>query len=158
MSGPAGGAGTPPHLDARGHARMVGVGHKPAVRRRAVARGEVHVAPSTAAAIRAGDVPKGDVGPVARLGGIAAAKRTSDLVLLCHPLPLDGVEVAVHVDDAGVVALEARVETTARTGVEMEALTAVSVAALNVYDMVKGIDPGPRIEGIRLVEKRKDPA
>ena len=146
------------HLDARGHARMVGVGHKPAVRRTAVARATVLVAPETAARIGAGDVPKGDVGAVARLGGIAAAKRTSDLVLLCHPLPLDRVEVDVRVAPEGRVTLEATVETTARTGVEMEALAAVSAAALNVYDMVKGVDPGPRITDVVLVDKRKDPA
>ncbi len=143
------------HIDEAGHARMVGVGHKAAVARRAVARAVVHVAPATAEAIRDGDVPKGDVGAVARLGGIAASKRTPELILLCHPLPLDRAEVTMDITGAGEVTLTATVETTARTGVEMEALTAVTVAALNVYDMVKGIDPGPRIAEVVLVEKVK---
>ncbi|MFN8108987.1 MAG: cyclic pyranopterin monophosphate synthase MoaC [Thermoleophilia bacterium] len=146
------------HIDARGQARMVGVGHKPSVVRRAVAEGRVLVSPDTAGAILEGRVPKGDVGAVARLAGIAAAKRTPELVFLCHPLPIDGAAVEVDISPEGVVTLTATVETTARTGVEMEALTAVSVAALNVYDLVKGIDPGPVIEGVRLVEKRKTPA
>jgi cyclic pyranopterin monophosphate synthase len=146
------------HLSARGEARMVDVSQKPPVVRTAMAEGLVHVAPATARAILDGSTPKGDVGAVARLGGIAAAKRTADLVLLCHPLPIDGIEVTVEVDPGGVVALRATVRTTARTGVEMEALTAVSVAALNMYDMVKGIDPGPVIDGIRLVEKIKESA
>jgi cyclic pyranopterin phosphate synthase len=136
---------------------MVEVGHKPAVPRRAVARGVVRVAPATAAAILAGDVPKGDVGAVARLAGIAAAKRTPELILLCHPLPVDAAGVEVEVDPAGTVTLTATVGTTARTGVEMEALTAVSVAALNVYDLVKGIDPGPVIEDVRLLSKETGP-
>lgn len=134
---------------------MIDVGHKPIVARAAIAQALVRIRPETAAAILGGDVPKGDVGAVARLGGIAAAKRTADLVLLCHPLPLDGIEVDVAVDPAGLVTLTATVRTVARTGVEMEALTAVSVAALNVYDMVKGIDPQPLIEVIRLVSKHK---
>jgi cyclic pyranopterin phosphate synthase len=136
---------------------MVEVGHKPPMVRRAVARATVRVAPGTAAAILDGDVPKGDVGAVARLGGIAGAKRTPELVLLCHPLPIDGANLDVRVDPAGVVTLTAEVSTTARTGVEMEALTAVSVAALNVYDMVKAIDPGPVIEEVRLLLKEKGP-
>jgi cyclic pyranopterin phosphate synthase len=147
-----------PHLNARGDARMVDVGHKPTVARTAVAEGLVRIAPATARAILDGTAPKGDVAAVARLGGIAASKRTSDLVLLCHPLPIDGVDLAVEVDPDGLVALTATVRTTARTGVEMEALTAVAVAALNVYDMVKGIDPGPVIEVVRLREKTKEPA
>ena len=102
----------------------------------------MRVQPATIAAILDGAVPKGDVGAVARLGGIAAAKRTHELILLCHPLPIDGVDLDVAADPAGLVTLTATVHTTARTGVEMEALTAASVAALNVYDMVKGIDPG----------------
>jgi cyclic pyranopterin monophosphate synthase len=147
-----------PHLNPRGEARMVGVGHKPAVVRTAVAQASVRVQPATITAILDGTVPKGDVGAVARLGGIAASKRTPELVLLCHPLPIDGVDLAVEVDPDGLVALTATVRTTARTGVEMEALTAVAVAALNVYDMVKGIDPGPVIEVVRLREKTKEPA
>jgi len=137
---------------------MVGVGHKPAVARRAVAQASVRIDPTTAAAILEGSVPKGDVAAVARLGGIAASKRTPELILLCHPLPIDGVEVDVAVDPSGLVTLTATVATTARTGVEMEALTAASIAALNVYDMVKGIDPGPVIESVRLLSKDKAPS
>jgi cyclic pyranopterin monophosphate synthase len=147
-----------PHLNARGDARMVGVGHKPAVARRAVAQATVRVQPATVAAILEGSVPKGDVAAVARLSGIAASKRTPELILLCHPLPIDGVDVDVTVDPAGLVTVTATVATTARTGVEMEALTAASIAALNVYDMVKGIDPGPVIESVRLLSKEKAPA
>jgi len=147
-----------PHLNTRGEARMVGVGHKPAVARRAVAQASVRIDPTTAAAILEGSVPKGDVAAVARLGGIAASKRTPELILLCHPLPIDGVEVDVAVDPSGLVTLTATVATTARTGVEMEALTAASIAALNVYDMVKGIDPGPVIESVRLLSKDKAPS
>jgi cyclic pyranopterin phosphate synthase len=143
------------HVDERGRARMVGVGHKPAVVRRAVAEALVRIAPGTAAAITEGRVPKGDVGAVARLSGIAAAKRTPELVMLCHPLPIDGAAVEVDIAAEGLVTITATVETTARTGVEMEALTAASVAALNVYDLVKGIDPGPVIERVRLVSKEK---
>ena len=137
---------------------MVGVGHKPVVARRAVAQASVRLQPATITAILDGTVPKGDVGAVARLGGIAASKRTPELVLLCHTLPIDGVDVDVTVDPAGVVTITATVATTARTGVEMEALTAAAVAALNVYDMVKGIDPGPAIESVRLLSKHKAPA
>jgi len=132
---------------------MVDVGHKPVVARTAVAQARVRVQPETAAAMLDGAVPKGDVGAVARLGGIAASKRTPELILLCHPLPLDAVDLDIAIDPAGLVTLTSRVHTTARTGVEMEALTAVSVAALNVYDMVKGIDAGPVIESIRLLSK-----
>ena len=144
------------HLDRRGRARMVGVGHKPPVARRAVAEARVRMAPATAAAMAEGTLPKGDAAAVARVAGIMAAKRTPELIALCHPLPLDRVAVDVAVDaEAGEVRVVAEVETTARTGVEMEALTAVAVAALNVYDLVKGVDPGIVIDGIRLVEKTK---
>jgi cyclic pyranopterin phosphate synthase len=144
------------HLDARGEARMVGVGHKPPVLRRAVAEAVVRMRPESARAMSDGTLPKGDAAAVARIAGIMAAKRTPELVALCHPLPIDraGVEVAVDAD-AGVVTITASVETTARTGVEMEALTAASVAALNVYDLVKGIDTGIVIERVRLLEKTK---
>ena len=135
---------------------MVGVGHKPAVARRAVAEARVRMAPESARAMSEGRLPKGDAAAVARVAGIMAAKRTPELIALCHPLPIDRAAVEVAVDpDAGEVLITATVETTARTGVEMEALTAVSVAALNVYDLVKGIDPAIVIEGIRLVEKTK---
>jgi cyclic pyranopterin phosphate synthase len=147
------------HLDARGEARMVGVGHKPPVLRRAVAEAVVRMRPESARAMSDGTLPKGDAAAVARVAGIMAAKRTPDLVALCHPLPIDraGVEVAVDAD-AGTVTITASVETTARTGVEMEALTAASVAALNVYDLVKGIDTGIVIEQVRLLEKTKGDA
>ena len=144
------------HLDERGQARMVGVGHKPAVSRRAVAEALVRMAPESARAMAEGALPKGDAAAVARVAGIMAAKRTPELVALCHPLPIDRAAVEVEVDpDAGEVRITAVVETTARTGVEMEALTAVTVAALNVYDLVKGIDPGIVIDGVRLLEKVK---
>jgi cyclic pyranopterin monophosphate synthase len=144
------------HLDERGEARMVGVGHKPPIARRAVAEGLVRMAPESARAMADGELPKGDAAAVARVAGILGAKRTPDLVALCHPLPIDRVTVDVAVEaDAGLVRITAAVETTARTGVEMEALTAVSVAALNVYDLVKGIDKGIVIESVRLLEKTK---
>jgi cyclic pyranopterin monophosphate synthase len=144
------------HLDDRGEARMVGVGHKPPIARRAVAEGLVRMAPPSARAMADGELPKGDAAAVARVAGILGAKRTPDLVALCHPLPIDRVTVDVAVEaDAGLVRITATVETTARTGVEMEALTAVSVAALNVYDLVKGIDKGIVIESVRLLEKTK---
>ena len=135
---------------------MVGVGHKPPVLRRAVAEAVVRMRPESARAMSDGTLPKGDAAAVARIAGIMAAKRTPELVALCHPLPIDkaGVEVAVNAD-AGTVTITASVETTARTGVEMEALTAASVAALNVYDLVKGIDTGIVIERVRLLEKTK---
>ena len=146
----------PTHLDERGQARMVGVGHKPAVGRRAVAEAVVRMAPESARAISDGALPKGDAAAVARVAGIMAAKRTPELIALCHPLPIDRAAVDVAVDaGAGEVRITATVETTARTGVEMEALTAASVAALNVYDLVKGIDPAITIDGLRLVEKTK---
>lgn len=154
-------SGTPglTHLDARGEARMVGVGHKPPILRRAVAEGVVRMAPATARAMSDGELPKGDAAAVARVAGIMAAKRTPELIALCHPLPIDRAGVEVSIDaGAGTVTIRAEVETTARTGVEMEALTAVSVAALNVYDLVKGIDKGVVIDGIRLIEKTKGPA
>lgn len=144
------------HLDAQGRARMVGVGHKPVVARRAVAAGVVRVAPATARMMLDGALPKGDAAAVARVTGIMAAKRTPELIALCHPLPIDRAGVDVEIDaEAGTVTVRAEVETTARTGVEMEALTAVAVAALNVYDLVKGVDPGVVIEQIRLLEKTK---
>ena len=143
------------HVDeTTGEVRMVDVGGKPLSRRRAVARGRVRMAESTAARLRT--LPKGDALTVARVAGIQAAKRTSELVPLCHPLPLTLVEVDVRVDDEGV-AVEAAVETTAQTGVEMEALTAVSVAALTVYDMAKAVDKEMQIDEIVLVSKTKAP-
>jgi cyclic pyranopterin phosphate synthase len=142
------------HVDeGTGEVRMVDVGGKPVSRRRAVARGRVRMAQETASRLRS--LPKGDALTVARIAGIQAAKRTSELVPLCHPLPLTVVEVALEVDGDGVV-IEAAVETTAQTGVEMEALTAVTVAGLTVYDMAKAIDKEMRIDDVVLVSKTKE--
>jgi cyclic pyranopterin phosphate synthase len=142
------------HLDEHGTARMVDVGDKPATSRRAVARALVRMSPATAAKVLAGDAPKGDVLGTARIAGIQAAKRTGDLIPLCHPLALDHVDVDATVDAAaGTVTLTAEASVTARTGVEMEAMTAVSVAALTVYDMVKGIERGVEIAEVALLEK-----
>jgi cyclic pyranopterin monophosphate synthase len=140
------------HLDAEGTARMVDVGDKPESERRAVARAVIRMTPETAAAVRAGDAPKGDVIGTARIAGIMAAKRTSELIPLCHPLALSFVGVDGEVTDDGVV-LTAEARTTGPTGVEMEALTAASVAALTVYDMVKGLERGVEIASVVLVEK-----
>ena len=142
------------HVQADGTIRMVDVGAKPLSRRRAVARGSVLMAAATAS--RLGDLPKGDALTTAKVAGIMAAKRTSDLIPLCHPLPLTVVEVDLTVVEAGVE-ITAVAETTGQTGVEMEALTAVAVAALTVYDMAKAIDKGMTISGVTLVEKTKEP-
>jgi cyclic pyranopterin phosphate synthase len=131
---------------------MVDVGGKETTERRAVASAAVRVAPETARAIRDGDAPKGDVIGTARIAGIQAAKRTAELIPLCHPLPLSFVDVRIEVGDTEV-AIEAEARTSAQTGVEMEALTAASVAALTVYDMVKGIERGVEIAEVRLIEK-----
>jgi cyclic pyranopterin phosphate synthase len=139
--------------ESTGDVRMVDVGAKPLSRRRAVARGRVRMAPATAERLRA--LPKGDALAVARIAGIQAAKRTSDLIPLCHPLPLTHVEVSLEVDGDGV-AIEASAETTAQTGVEMEALTAVAVAGLTVYDMAKAVDREMRIDEVVLVSKTKE--
>jgi cyclic pyranopterin phosphate synthase len=142
------------HLDADGRARMVDVGEKPATERRATARAVVVVSPATAATVQAGDAPKGDVLGVARIAGIQAAKRTSELIPLCHPLALSFVGVEGEIDpSAGTITLTAEARTTGPTGVEMEALTAASVAALTVYDMVKGIERGAEIRETVLIEK-----
>ena len=141
------------HVDARGRVRMVDVGAKPVTAREAVARGTIRMAPATVRAIGRGVVAKGDPLQAARLAGIMAAKRTADLVPLCHPLPLSHVSVDLSPRRDGY-AIEARVRTSAQTGVEMEALTAVAVAALTVYDMVKAVDRDMVIGEIRLVEKR----
>lgn len=142
------------HLDADGTARMVDVGEKPVTARRAVARATVRMTPATAARVAAGDAPKGDVLGVARIAGIQAAKRTGELIPLCHPIGLDHVEVDGVIDAAaGTVTLTTTAAVTARTGVEMEAMTAASVAALTVYDMVKGLDKGVEITEVVLLEK-----
>ena len=143
------------HVDETGAVRMVDVGAKPMSRRRAVARAEVRMLPQTARRLR--DLPKGDALATAQLAGIMAAKRTSELIPLCHPLPLSNIEVALDVHE-GSVEITAVAETTAQTGVEMEALTAVSVAALTVYDMAKAIDKGMSVTDVTLLEKTKEPA
>jgi cyclic pyranopterin phosphate synthase len=139
------------HVDEAGEVRMVDVGGKPSSRRRAVARAVLRVAPETAAQLCS--LPKGDALATAKLAGIMAAKRTSDLIPLCHPLPLTHVAVEVEVGEQ--VEITASVETTAQTGVEMEALVAASVAALTVYDMAKAIDPSMEVVEVRLLEKTK---
>ena len=143
------------HLDRRGRARMVDVSPKAVTAREAMARGEVAMRPETLAQIAAGTIPKGDVLAVARLAGVMAAKRTADLVPLCHPLPLAHVQVELTPDPRRArVLIESRVRVEARTGVEMEALTAVAVAGLTLYDMCKAVDREMTIGAIRLVEKR----
>jgi cyclic pyranopterin phosphate synthase len=142
------------HFDATGAAHMVDVSSKPVSERSATARARVLMRPETLAAIAAGQLGKGDVLAVARLAGIMAAKRTSDLIPLCHPLPLTGVNVDLACDPiSSAVEITATCRVTARTGVEMEALTAAAVAALTVYDMCKSLDRGMHIEGLRLVHK-----
>ena len=141
------------HVDDAGAVRMVDVGSKPLSRRRAVARASVRMAPETAK--RLVELPKGDALATAQLAGIMAAKRTSDLIPLCHPLALSVVDVSLEVVRDGVQ-ITAAAETTAQTGVEMEALTAASVAALTVYDMAKAVDKGMVVESLRLVEKTKE--
>ena len=141
------------HFDGSGQAVMVDVSAKPITARRATARARVVMAAATLALIEAGGAKKGDVLGVARLAGIMAAKRTADLIPLCHPLPLDSVTVDLIAAPPDAVEITATVRTTGRTGVEMEALTAASVAALTVYDMCKAVDRGMRIEALRLVAK-----
>ncbi|MFL5942596.1 MAG: cyclic pyranopterin monophosphate synthase MoaC [Gaiellaceae bacterium] len=142
------------HVDETGAVRMVDVGGKAISRRRAVARAEVRMAAETARTLR--ELPKGDALAAAQLAGIMAAKRTSDLIPLCHPLPLTNVGVTLEVGEESVEIVSV-VETTAQTGVEMEALTAASVAALTVYDMAKAVDKQMRIVDVVLVEKTKEP-
>ena len=142
------------HLDAEGKARMVDVTEKESTERRATAQARVVMRPETARLIQEGGVAKGDVLGVARLAGIMAAKRTSDLIPLCHPLALTAIDVTLACDEAaGAVDIEASCRLTGRTGVEMEALTAASVAALTVYDMCKAADRGMRITDVRLTHK-----
>jgi cyclic pyranopterin phosphate synthase len=141
------------HVDESGSVRMVDVGQKPLSRRRAVAEATVTMRPETARALRT--LPKGDALATAQLAGIMAAKRTSELIPLCHPLPLSVADVSLEVGES-FVRIVARAETTAQTGVEMEALVAASVAALTVYDMAKAIDKEMTVEGVRLLEKSKE--
>lgn len=142
------------HLDEQGRARMVDVGAKPDTERIAIARGEVHMKTETLELIRAGQIKKGDVLTIAQIAGISASKRTSELIPLCHPLPLTKVDVDLSLDETipGVM-ITATAKTVGKTGVEMEALTAVSVAALTVYDMAKSAEKTMHIQNIRLVEK-----
>src|SRR5262245_35093343 len=140
------------HVDARGRVKMVDVGAKPVTNREAVARGSISMSAEARRVIRRGAVKKGDPLQAARLAGIMAAKQTAALIPLCHPLPLSGVDVDL-IPRARGYDIEARVRTTAQTGVEMEALTAVAVAALTIYDMVKAVDKGMVISDIRLVFK-----
>lgn len=142
------------HLDERGAARMVDVSGKAVTAREAVAEGFVTMRAETLALIQEGGLPKGDVLAVARVAGIQAAKRTSELIPMCHPLPISAVAIALDPDGDDRLRIEATVRTEGRTGVEMEALTAAGVAALTVYDMCKAVDRGMRIEGVRLLEKR----
>ncbi len=142
------------HVDEYGRARMVDVSGKPVVRRRARAEGFIRVAPETVALIRENQIRKGDVLGVARIAGIMGAKRTSELIPLCHNIEIEHVEVEAELQADGV-AIRATSTCTDKTGIEMEALTAVSVAALTVYDMCKAVDKSMRIEGIHLVEKTK---
>jgi len=142
------------HLDSRGRARMVDVGTKPVTERECVARAQVHMEPETLRRIASGATPKGDVLATARLAGIQAAKRTAEWIPLCHPVPLDVVEVELTPDEAAsCVRIEARVRAHARTGVEMEALVAATAAGLTVYDMCKAVDRGMTISEVQLVRK-----
>jgi cyclic pyranopterin phosphate synthase len=141
------------HFDAAGHAAMVDVGSKSETERSATARARVAMRPETLRMIVEGGAKKGDVLGVARIAGIMAAKRTAELIPLCHPLPITAVAVDLSAEGEDAIGISATVKTTGRTGVEMEALTAASIAALTVYDMCKSVDRGMRVEGLRLVEK-----
>jgi cyclic pyranopterin phosphate synthase len=147
------------HLDEQGHARMVDVGHKPDTQREAVAKGRVLMQPQTLALIQEGGLPKGDVLAVAQVAGVMAAKRTHELIPMCHPLLLTHIGVEFEPcepgdeDDLVAIDITATVRTTGKTGVEMEALTAVAVAGLTIYDMCKAVDRGMRLEAVRLVRK-----
>ena len=142
------------HLDESGQAKMVNVGHKPDTERLAVARGTVYMQPQTLQLIAEGNLKKGDVLTVAQLAGVMAAKRTSDLIPLCHPLPLTHIDVTCHLNQAeSCVEIEAAVRLTGKTGVEMEALTAVAIAGLTIYDMAKAVDRSMRLSDVRLIRK-----
>ncbi len=142
------------HLDDSGRARMVDVGEKASTDRRAVARAVVTMSPETAAAVARGDAPKGDVISTARIAGIQGGKRTAELIPLCHPMSLSFLDVAIEVDaSVGQLVLTAEARTSGQTGVEMEAMTACAVAALTVYDMVKGIERGVEVGPVTLIEK-----
>lgn len=143
------------HVDSEGRARMVDVSQKPRVRRTARARGRIDLAQETVALVRANGLAKGDVLAVAKIAGVMAAKRTSDLIPLCHNIEIDQVDLSLVLDEGGV-AIESVAICTDKTGIEMEALMAVSVAALTVYDMCKAVDKGMRIGEISLLEKTKE--
>ncbi|GAB4413067.1 MAG: cyclic pyranopterin monophosphate synthase MoaC [Thermodesulfovibrionales bacterium] len=143
------------HIDEKGKARMVDVSEKPATHREAVARGSIYMRPETIRLIKDMAIPKGDVIAVARVAGIMAAKKTSELIPMCHPLNITSVTVDIRIDEEGnKLDVEAKVKTLGQTGVEMEALTAVSIAALAIYDMCKAVDKGITISDIMLMEKR----
>ena len=143
------------HLDERGRARMVDVGGKPVTHRTAVASAVVRMTPETAGLLADGQLPKGDAAAVARVAGIMAAKRTPELIPLCHPIAISGVDIAVEVDaDAGAATITASVRTDDRTGVEMEALVAAGVAAFTLYDMIKGVERGAWVEHVRVESKQ----
>ena len=143
------------HLDERGRADMVDIGDKPDSQRIAIAAGRISMSPATVRLVRHGDMKKGDVLGVARIAGIMAAKRTADLIPLCHPLPINKIALDLQFNEAHcAIDITATVKTSGKTGVEMEALTAVTVAALTIYDMAKAVDRGMRISDIRLLEKR----
>jgi cyclic pyranopterin phosphate synthase len=142
------------HIDETGRARMVDVGHKPDSERIAIARGEVHMRRETFELIRAGHIKKGDVLTIAQIAGIMGAKKTSELIPLCHPIALNKIDVEIALDESlPRLMITATAKTTGKTGVEMEALTAVSVAALTIYDMAKAAEKTMRIQNIRLIEK-----
>lgn len=141
------------HLDARGHAHIVDIAEKPETRRRAVATARLEARPETVAATLGGGLTKGDALAVARIAGIMAAKKTAELIPLCHPIPLTRVEIGIAADGDAALVVTATAETTARTGVEMEALTAAAVAALTLYDMAKSRDRGMTVAAVRLEEK-----
>jgi len=143
------------HVDEGGNFRMVDVGGKPVTERLAVARGEIILKPETISQVKAGTLKKGDALSVARIAGVMAAKKTSEIIPLCHPLQLTHIDVDLEIDEnLPGICITASVKTVGKTGVEMEALTAVAVAALTVYDMVKAVDKHARIQNVRLVEKR----
>lgn len=143
------------HIDAKGNAKMVDVGNKPTSHRIARAKGQIVLLPETVRMVKDGQLKKGDVLTVAKIAGIQAAKKTSDLIPLCHPIMISQIELHLEIDETlPGVQIESSVITDGKTGVEMEALTAVSVAALTIYDMIKAVEKSARIENIRLVEKR----
>jgi len=141
------------HFNTQGHAKMVNVGEKQVTKREAIAKGEIHLAKETVSLVQSGGTPKGDVLSTAQIAGIMAAKNTSAIIPMCHNIMLEGVDIVFELDPEGMIGITCTVATTGKTGAEMEALTAVSVCALTVYDMCKAVDKGMHIENIRLVRK-----